>query len=200
MRRSSTASIPTWRTTWATCSPAPRRWWRNTSAARIPGRALRLRRSDDELIAHGFHAARQMRRQRSTSIQFSNALGEIWKLIARANKYIDETMPWAAGQGRKRSARAWRPSCTTSAKRLRIISILIAPFMPETAPKIQQQIGAIPEDSSPTSRCLQVGLAPADRRGHQRGNPVPAHRRGEGNRRVEQTTPQSRRSPRKKQH
>ena len=26
--------------------------------------------------------------------QFSNALAEIWKLIARTNKYIDETMPW----------------------------------------------------------------------------------------------------------
>ena len=76
--------------------------------------------------------------------QFSNALGEIWKLIARANKYIDETMPWALGKDatkRARLATVLYNLCET----LRIISILIDPFMPETAPKIQQQIGAIPE-------------------------------------------------------
>ena len=37
--------------------------------------------------------------------QFSNALGEIWKLIARANKYIDETMPWALGKDATKRAR-----------------------------------------------------------------------------------------------
>ena len=76
--------------------------------------------------------------------QFSNALAEIWKLVARANKYIDETMPWALGKDatkRARLASVLYNLCET----LRIISILIAPFMPETAPKIQQQIGAIPE-------------------------------------------------------
>lgn len=73
--------------------------------------------------------------------QFSNALAEIWKLIARANKYIDETTPWVLGKEeaqKDRLAAVIYHLCEV----LRIISILIAPFMPNTAPKIQAQIGA----------------------------------------------------------
>ena len=73
--------------------------------------------------------------------QFSNALSEIWKLISRANKYIDETMPWVLSrdpQNAPRLACVLYNLCET----LRIISILITPFMPNTSPLIQNQIGA----------------------------------------------------------
>jgi methionyl-tRNA synthetase len=73
--------------------------------------------------------------------QFSVALTEIWKVIARANKYIDETAPWALGKDetkRPRLASVLYNLCET----LRIISIMLTPFMPETAVKMQAQIGA----------------------------------------------------------
>lgn len=76
--------------------------------------------------------------------QFSNALGDIWRLISRANKYIDETMPWALGKDetkRARLAAVLYNLCET----LRIISILLEPFMPLTTPKIQQQLDTKPE-------------------------------------------------------
>lgn len=79
--------------------------------------------------------------------QFSAALSEIWKVIARANKYIDETMPWALGkdEGKKaRLASVLYHLCEV----LRIISILLTPFMPFTTPKIQSQIGATEEQLS----------------------------------------------------
>lgn len=76
--------------------------------------------------------------------QFSGALSEIWKLIARCNKYIDETMPWVLGKDEEQKPRlAAVLYCLCEC--LRIISILISPFMPDTAPLIQQQLGAEPE-------------------------------------------------------
>lgn len=58
--------------------------------------------------------------------QFSAALTEIWKLVARSNKYIDETMPWALGKDeakRDRLAAVMYNLCES----LRIVSILITP-------------------------------------------------------------------------
>ncbi len=92
--------------------------------------------------------------------QFSSALTEIWKLIARTNKYIDETMPWALGKDetkRERLAAVLYNLCES----LRIISILLTPFMPDTAPKIQAQIGA-PAETLTYQAAGTWGLLPAD--------------------------------------
>ena len=70
-----------------------------------------------------------------------NALAEIMKLVARANKYIDETEPWKLAKdeaARPRLAAVLYNLCET----LRIVSILLEAFMPSTAPAIQAQIGA----------------------------------------------------------
>lgn len=73
--------------------------------------------------------------------QFSDAIGEIWKLISACNKYIDETMPWVLGKDETKKDRL---ACVlyNLCECLRIISILITPFMPETAPKISKKIDA----------------------------------------------------------
>lgn len=78
------------------------------------------------------------------SYQFSSALTEIWKLVSRANKYIDETAPWALGKDETKRARL-AAVLYNLCESLRIISTLLAPFLPETAPKIREQIGALPE-------------------------------------------------------
>ena len=72
--------------------------------------------------------------------QFSNALAEIWKLIARSNKYIDETMPWALGKDETKKARL-AAVMYNLCESLRIVSILLSPFMPQTTPRIQEQLG-----------------------------------------------------------
>ena len=94
---------------------------------------------DDELIA----MASSLREKCDKAIegyQFSAALTEIWKLVARSNKYIDETMPWALGKDETKRARL-AAVMYNLCESLRIISILIAPFMPETSPRIQKQLG-----------------------------------------------------------
>ena len=95
---------------------------------------------DDELI----NLAKELRNKFETQMekfQFSSALSEIWKVIARANKYIDETAPWILGKDpnkKNRLAQVLYNLCES----LRIISSLLIPFMPNTAFKIQEQIGA----------------------------------------------------------
>ena len=79
--------------------------------------------------------------------KFSLALSSVWLLISKCNKYIDETMPWKLGKDEKdypRLATVLYNLCEC----LRIISILIAPFIPETAKKIQNQINATEEQCS----------------------------------------------------
>ena len=89
-----------------------------------------------------------LRRQCDEAIdkyQFSRALEEIWKFIARTNKYIDETMPWALGKDETKRARL-AAVMDHLCEALRLVSILLTPFMPNTTPKIQAQLGLDPAD------------------------------------------------------
>ncbi|MBR2929268.1 MAG: methionine--tRNA ligase [Oscillospiraceae bacterium] len=73
--------------------------------------------------------------------QFQNALEEIFKCIQRANKYIDETAPWVLAkseEGKTRLATVMYNLLET----VRICTILLTPFMPESCGKIFAQIGA----------------------------------------------------------
>jgi len=73
-------------------------------------------------------------------LQFSSALTEIWRLVSRTNKYIDETAPWILAKDEAQYPRL-ASVLYNLAESIRIISILIEPFMPNTTPTIQQQIG-----------------------------------------------------------
>jgi len=73
-------------------------------------------------------------------LQFSTALQEIWKAISRTNKYIDETMPWILARDENTKPRLAQVLYNLT-ESIRIVSILIQPFMPETTEKIREQIG-----------------------------------------------------------
>ena len=73
-------------------------------------------------------------------LQFSSALTEIWKAISRTNKYIDETMPWVLSRNEADKPRL-AAVMYNLAESLRVISILLQPFMPETPLKIWSQLG-----------------------------------------------------------
>ncbi|MDF2522660.1 MAG: protein containing C-terminal region/beta chain of methionyl-tRNA synthetase [Clostridiales bacterium] len=72
--------------------------------------------------------------------QFSTALTEIWKVISRTNKYIDETMPWVLAKDEANKSRL-AAVMYNLAESLRIVSILIQPFMVDTPAKIWYQLG-----------------------------------------------------------
>jgi len=72
--------------------------------------------------------------------EISNALQEIWMLISRTNKYIDETMPWALAKNEENKEKL--ESCIYHlTENLRKIAILIKPFMNDTAENIFRQLG-----------------------------------------------------------
>lgn len=71
---------------------------------------------------------------------FSLALEEIWVLIRRTNKYIDETMPWALAKDEASKDRL-DTVLHNLAESIRIISILIYPFMHTTSKNIRKQLG-----------------------------------------------------------
>ncbi len=73
-------------------------------------------------------------------LNFSVALTNIWKFVSRTNKYIDETAPWALAKDEAKKARLAEVMYNLC-ESIRIISVLIAPFMPETSSKIREQLG-----------------------------------------------------------
>ncbi len=76
-------------------------------------------------------------------LNYSQALEEIWKLVRRTNKYIDETTPWIlAKEERKERLDTVLYNLTES---IRIIATLINPFMERTSKEILKQIG-LPEN------------------------------------------------------
>lgn len=74
------------------------------------------------------------------SMEINAALKEIWALVSRSNKYIDETAPWALAKDPAKRARL-DTVMYNLAEVLRIVTILVSPFMPTTAPKIWAQLG-----------------------------------------------------------
>jgi methionyl-tRNA synthetase len=78
-------------------------------------------------------------------LQFSSALAEIWKVISRTNKYIDETMPWVLAKDEASKPRL-AAVLYNLAESLRVISILLQPFMTQTPAKIWHQLGLAGSD------------------------------------------------------
>jgi methionyl-tRNA synthetase len=72
-------------------------------------------------------------------MQFNDALIEIWNLVRRTNKYADETSPWILIKDPDKKSELATVMYNLS-EVIRIVSILISPFMPNTTPAIQSQL------------------------------------------------------------
>ena len=95
-------------------------------------------------------------------LQFSTTLVEIWKVVGRSNKYIDETAPWTLAK-----TEALRPRLAAVlahlAEVLRVVSILVTPFMPSTGPKIQEALGLSTIQTTSWESAALFGLFESDR-------------------------------------
>ncbi|MDR0817447.1 MAG: methionine--tRNA ligase [Clostridiales Family XIII bacterium] len=74
------------------------------------------------------------------NFEFNHALEEIWALIARSNKYIDETRPWVLAKDDSQADRL-TAVLYNLAETLRIISVLIQPFLHHSSEEIRKQLG-----------------------------------------------------------
>ncbi len=86
--------------------------------------------------------------------KFNVALEEIWVVVRRANKYIDETTPWILAKDEANKGRLMRSS--TPAESLSIVSALIHPFMHTTSGKIREQPGLAGEPKWDDSKVYEM--------------------------------------------
>lgn len=77
----------------------------------------------------------------------SQAIQELWKYIARVNKYIDETAPWVLAKD-ENSKEKLKSVMFNLAEALRKIAIMTVPFIPNTSNEILKQLSIYKEDAS----------------------------------------------------
>lgn len=94
---------------------------------------------DDELINLAVEVVTEVENCME-KLELHSALASIWKLVGRANKYIDETTPWILAKDESKRERLGTVLYNL-AEALRIITIMLEPFMPTVPQKIWQQLG-----------------------------------------------------------
>ena len=94
---------------------------------------------DSELVANAGDLHREYEKHME-ELAFQNALSEIFKVVSRANKYIDETEPWVLAKDDHRKQRLARVLYNLI-ETIRICTVLLQPFMPEACGKIFTQLG-----------------------------------------------------------
>lgn len=92
--------------------------------------------------------------------QLNNALAEIFKVVSRANKYIDETAPWVIAKDEAKKARL-ATVLYNLLDTIRIVATLLSAFMPTTMPKALEQIGAC-EKCATYDNADKFGILPPD--------------------------------------
>ena len=121
------------------------------------------READEELDASLIDPALELRDKVATYMdqtQLNNALAEIFKVISRANKYIDETTPWILGKDESRKARL-ASVLYNLLEVIRITTTLLSCFMPTSMPKAWAQIGAT-ENLITYENAAKFGVLPAN--------------------------------------
>lgn len=92
--------------------------------------------------------------------QLNNALAEIFKVVSRANKYIDETAPWVIAKDETKRARL-ATVLYNLLDTIRIVATLLSAFMPTTMPNALEQIGAC-EKCATYENADKFGILPPD--------------------------------------
>ncbi len=93
-------------------------------------------------------------------MRFSDALAELWKLVNKANKYIDDTAPWALNKNGEKDKLA--AVLYNIAETMRIVTIMATPIMPAIAQKVWQQLNITEQTELHSWDSLKWGLLPGD--------------------------------------
>jgi methionyl-tRNA synthetase len=88
----------------------------------------------------------------------TQALDEIWKRVRRLNRYVEEQAPWALAKDPERADELDR-ALASLAEGLRVVTVLLDPYLPETAAKL---LGALGSTDLSLSNA-RLGAAPVER-------------------------------------
>ncbi len=106
-------------------------------------------------------AARDALREHFLQYQFSRGLEAVWQLIAALNRYIVETQPWVLAEKTDAEAQArLRTVLYVAAEGLRILAVLLASVLPDSAARLWAQLG-LPGDAAQRLDTLTWGQLPA---------------------------------------
>ncbi len=100
----------------------------------------------------------------------NNALEEIWKIISRTNKYIDETMPWALTKEEK--TKELKSVMYHLVENLRKVSIMLKPAMAHTSNEILRQLGILDERLISWEEIEKYDLLSGDYKVIEKGEPL----------------------------
>ena len=114
---------------------------------------------DDELIAAA-SGLRDAYQAEMDKYAFQSAIGEVFRVLGRANKYIDETQPWILAKNEADLPRLGRVLYNLL-ETVRICTILLKPFIPDSCEKIFEQIGA-PVELTDWNSAAEFGRLPKD--------------------------------------
>ncbi|MCT3031995.1 methionine--tRNA ligase [Pediococcus parvulus] len=110
-------------------------------------------------------------RELMNSLHFSDALSEIWKLVSRSNKYIDETQPWVLAKSDDAADQAKLASVMNHlAESLRLLAHLLQPILTKAPSKILAQLGLTAQTVDLAD--LKFGTIPADTKVVAKGTPI----------------------------
>lgn len=112
---------------------------------------------DDELLEL-FQTVPQEMAEAMEKLEFHNALAAIWKIIGKANKYIDEAAPWNLNKNGEKDKLA--TVLYNMAEALRFATIMLTPFMPNTPAKVWAQLGLTNNQEIQTWDSLTYGKIP----------------------------------------
>ncbi len=133
---------------------------------------------DDDLKEIAAGALGKIEKKMET-LHVADAIDEIWRIVNRANKYIDETTPWILAKNEADMPRLGTVLYNLI-ESIRIIASLLSPFMPETAEKIKAQINA-PDISADSVRAFGATEA-----GTKVGSPEPLFVRIDADKKLEE--------------
>ena len=107
----------------------------------LPEEQAEDKEKDGELVEL-ISSLRDRYEEQMEKFAFQNALSEIFKVIGRANKYIDENAPWVLAKDMEANGPRLARVMYNLLEALRVCGILLTPFIPDSAVKVLNQIGA----------------------------------------------------------
>ena len=139
----------------------------------VPAPTCPVPEEDEPIIALADGLPEKVERY-MTEFKAPEALESIWALIGACNKYIDVTAPWILAKDEAEKDRL-ATVMYNLAESLRIVGIFLQPYLPNTAPKLFEQLGVSGELTAYEARGF--GKLPAGTKVHKGRGPVPPHRR-----------------------
>lgn len=115
---------------------------------------------DDDLAACAVETAKQFETFMD-DMKINDAINDVWTLIRRSNKYIDETTPWVLAKDETKAQRL-QTVLYNLIEAQRIIAALVSPFIPVSAADMWHQLGLGDFAKANLQDAQQWGLYPAD--------------------------------------